>query len=120
MPMPKVTSLVAILALAVSALGAPPSTVLHKSPEFTISQPSGKTTLLSSLKGKVVVLEFLFIQSDHCLKVAKTLSKLNDELGPRGFQPIGIVFDPPTARNSGGQLVPPMVEYFKINYPVGY
>jgi thiol-disulfide isomerase/thioredoxin len=118
--MPKLIALVLILALAASALAAPPAGVPRKSPDFAISEPLGKTTLLSSFKGKVVVLEFFFIQSDHCLRVAKMLSRLNGELGPRGFQPIGIVFDPPNARNSEGRLVQPMVDYFKLNYPVGF
>jgi hypothetical protein len=61
------------LALVLIASGsASPSTGLpRKSPEFAIHEPSGKTTMLSSLNGKVVVMEFLFIRSEHCLRVAK-------------------------------------------------
>lgn len=117
---PKFTSLLVILVLCASALAVPPSPLLRKSPDFVISEPSGKTTLLSSFKGKVVVLEFFFIQSNHCIQVAKTLNRLYGDLGQRGFQPVGIVFDPPNAPNSGGQLVQPLVEYFKLGYPVGY
>jgi peroxiredoxin len=104
---------VAMLALASSPLP-------RKSPEFTIHQPSGKQIMLSSLKGKVVVLEFLFIQSQHCIRVAKTLNSLNNELGPRGFQAVGIVFDPPNVRTTAESLVPPLVDYLKLSYPVGY
>ena len=75
---------------------------------------------LSSLKGKVVVLEFLFVKSEHCLRVAKTLNKLHGELGSRGFQPVGVVFDPPNGPNAGGQFVAAMVDFFKLTYPVGY
>lgn len=93
----------------------------RESPEFNIQEPSGKHILLSSLRGKVVVLEFFFIQSDHCIRVAKTLNGLGSEMGKRGFQPVGIVFDPPNLRTSSqGRLVPDMVEYFKLTYPVGY
>jgi thiol-disulfide isomerase/thioredoxin len=102
-------------ALALASVPAP-----RKSPEFTIYESSGKTTLLSSLKGKVVVMEFLFIKSEHCLRVAQTLNKLQSELGPRGFQAVGVVFDPPNGGNASVQSLALMVDYFKLTYPVGY
>jgi peroxiredoxin len=114
----KVTSLA--LVLIASALALASVTAPSKSPEFVISEPSGKTMLLSSLKGKVVVLEFLFIKSEHCLRVARTLNKLHDELGPRGLQPVGVVFDPPNTPNAGAQFLTAMVDYLKLTYPVGY
>jgi peroxiredoxin len=109
------------LALVLLAYGsASPSTAApRKSPEFAIHEPSGKTILLSSLTGKVVVMEFLFIRSEHCLRVAKMLNKLHSELGSRGFQPVGITFDPPNG-NTGEQFVSYMVDYFKLTYPMGY
>ncbi|MGC2696074.1 MAG: redoxin domain-containing protein, partial [Candidatus Angelobacter sp.] len=91
----KITSIFLVLALVTSVFALPTVAVLRKSPEFTIADSSGKTMLLSSLKGKVVVMEFLFIKSPHCIRVATTLNKLNSELGPNGFQAVGIVFDPP-------------------------
>jgi peroxiredoxin len=109
-----------VLALASSALAAGPSFVPRRSPEFIISEPSGKTTLLSTLKGRVVVVEFFFIQSDHCTRVARMLNKLNAEMGVRGLQAVGVVFDPPNAPDSRGRLVGPAVDYFKLTYPVGY
>lgn len=92
----------------------------RKSPDFTISEPSGKDTLLSAFKGKVVVMEFFFLQSNHCTRIAKMLNELNKEMGPRGFQAVGVVFDPPNAPQSHGLLVGPAVSYFKLTYPVGY
>lgn len=41
-------------------------------------------------------------------------------MGARGFQVLGVVFDPPNIPNSGGQLVGPAVDFFKLTYPVGY
>jgi peroxiredoxin len=108
------------LVLIASALALASVTAPRKSPEFIIYDSSGKTILLSSFKGKVVVLEFLFIKSEHCLRVAKTLNKLHDELGARGFQPVGVVFDPPNTPNAGGQFLTSIVDYFKLTYPVGY
>jgi len=109
-----------VLVLLTSAFALPPTSLPRKSPEFTIYESPGKSELLSSFKGKVVVLEFLFIKSEHCLRVAKTLNKLHSELGARGFQPIGVTFDPPNGPGTGGQFVSLMIDYFKLTYPVGY
>lgn len=121
--MKKFIATILLFVLSISTLGAPSAPVLRKSPEFVISNPSdpsGKTTLLSRLKGKVVVLDFWFIQSDHCLRVAKMLNKLNSELASRGFQALGVVFDPPNTKESEGRLVEPTVNFLKLGYPVGY
>ncbi|PYU36596.1 MAG: hypothetical protein DMG28_00315 [Acidobacteria bacterium] len=112
--MQKLASFATVLTLAGSALAT--TLVPRKSPEFTIVEPSGKQTLLSSFKGKVVVIEFLFIQSPHCLRVAQTMNKLQNELGPRGFQPVGIAFGP----DATGPMVTYLVDYLKLTYPVGY
>jgi hypothetical protein len=112
---------VLIFVLANSPSALPTTTVLRKSPQLTISEPStGKSTLLSSYKGKVVVVEFMFIASEHCMHVAQVLNKLNRDLGPRGFQPIGIVFDPPKVPTSGEKVIPSLVDYFKLTYPIGF
>jgi len=73
----------------------------RKSPELSIMEPGGKSTPLSSFKGKVIVIEFLFLGSQHCMRVATTLNKLYEELGSRGLQPVGIAFGPDaTAANT--------------------
>jgi hypothetical protein len=54
------------------------------------------------------------------MRVAATLNKLNSELGPRGFQAVGIVFDPPNTASTGAQLLPAVVNYLKLTYPLGY
>jgi peroxiredoxin len=90
------------------------------SPDFSINDLSGKSTLLSSFKGKVVVLEFLFVKSQHCLRVAQMLNKLQAELGPRGFQAVGVAFDAPNAALTGGQYVTAMADSLMLTYPVGY
>jgi peroxiredoxin len=108
------------LLVLISALALASAPISRKSPKYTISEPSGKTMLLSNFKGKVVVLEFFFVASQHCLRIAETLNKLQNDLGPRGFQPIGIAFDPPNNPNTGPQLVTYMVNSLKLTYPVGY
>jgi len=116
----KITSIFLVMALVTSVFALPTVTVLRKSPEFAITDSSGKTTQLSSFKGKVVVMEFLFVKSQHCMRVAATLNKLNAELGPRGFQAVGIVFDPPNTTETGEQLLPVVVNSLKLTYPLGY
>ncbi|HXP40418.1 MAG TPA: TlpA disulfide reductase family protein [Candidatus Acidoferrales bacterium] len=116
----KVKGRLLALVLIASALALASVPASRKSPEFTIYETSGKATPLSSLKGKVVVMEFLFIRSEHCLRVAQTLNKLHSELGSRGFQPVGVVFDPPNGANASVQSLALMVDYFKLTYPVGH
>ena len=112
--------LVLVSALVAANLTATPSSVPRKSPQFLVSEPFGNTVLLSSLRGKVVVMEFFFLQSNHCTRVAKMLSELNQEMGARGFQALGVVFDPPNVPDSHGELIRPTVNLLHLTYPVGY
>ncbi len=92
-------------------------TAPRRSPELIVYEPAAKQTLrISDLKGKVVVIEFLFLQSAHCLRVARMLNDLHKELGPRGLQPVGIVFGPGMSEAA----VNSFVQYFKLAFPVGY
>ena len=75
----------AFVALTVSAFATPP--VPRKSPEFTFVEPSGKQILLSSLKGKIVVMPFMFTTCPHCQRYAQDLTQLEKEFGPRGVVP---------------------------------
>jgi len=119
MMMLKFIATVLLLAFTPFTLGAPPSPVPRKSPEFTIIEPSGKQIQLSSFKGKVVALEFFFIRSPKCLNLANTMNKLNAELGPRGFQAVAIAFPAPGS-DANGPVVSQVVDYLKLRYPVGY
>jgi len=113
--MRKLIPLAVSLALGVSPLVAT-APVLRKSPEFTIVEPSGKQTQLSSLKGKVVLIEFLLTNCPHCMRVSQTLTTLHKELGPRGFQPIAIAFD----LNITGANVTSFAQRFGVTYLMGY
>lgn len=116
----KLTVLIMVSSLFAANLAAVPSSVPRKSPELVISEPFGNTILLSSLRGKVVAIEFFFLQSNHCTRVAKMLNELNQEMGARGFQAVGVVFDPPSVPDSHGELIGPAVNFFHLSYPVGY
>jgi peroxiredoxin len=111
------SSFIAMVLSAASALSS--SALPRSSPEFRIDQPGGKTILLSSLKGKVVVLEFLFVKSQHCMRVARTLNQLQQELGPGGMQAVGVAFDAPNAAATGGEYLDAMAAALNLSYPVG-
>jgi thiol-disulfide isomerase/thioredoxin len=102
-----------VLAVSVSVATEP---VPRKSVELTIVEPSGKQTLLSSFQGKVVVIEFLLIDCPHCMRVAQMISRLHKELGPRGFRPVGIAFDP----GINEKKVADFARRVGTTYPIGY
>jgi thiol-disulfide isomerase/thioredoxin len=103
----------AFVALSVSAFAIPP--VPRKSPEFTITDPSGKQMLLSSLKGKIVVLPFMFTTCPHCQRYAQELTQLQKEFGPRGVVFLGTVFN-----DANGAMATQFVREFSVGFPVGY
>ena len=109
-----------VLLVLSSAVAMSTPTLPRSSPELSIEEPGGKTTMLSSFKGKVVVLEFLFVRSQHCLRVAQVLNQLQHELGSQGLQAVGIAFDAPNAATTGGGYLSSMVESLQLSYPVGY
>jgi len=103
----------ALVSGCVSAFAIPP--MPRKSPEFTITDPSGKETLLSSYRGKVVVLAFVHTTCIHCQAFSTVLNKIQKDLGPRGFQAIDVAW------NQGAQgLVPGFVRQLGLTFPVGY
>src|ERR1041385_6490304 len=90
------TPMFALLLTLGTTLGLPAqaaSPVPRPSKEFTISTPQGQQILLSSLKGKVCVVQFLFTWCPHCQAFSKILTQFNAEYGPRGFQALGVAFD---------------------------
>jgi hypothetical protein len=105
-------ALLAALALPLPAVMPP---LPRKSPEFTIVQPSGKQTLLSSYRGKVVVLGWIHTTCIYCQAFSATLVRIQKDLGPKGFQPLAVAWNE-TAKDT----IPAFVEKFGIKYPVGY
>jgi peroxiredoxin len=88
--------------------------VPRQAPEFVVTMPGGKQTLLSQLKGKVVALEFLFTTCPHCQHEASLITQLNGDLGPKGFQPVGVAIntmDIPTVMS--------FVQQTGANFPIG-
>ncbi len=77
------------LALGVSAFAAAP--VPRPAKEFTFVEPSGKQTLLSSYKGKVVVIQFLFTTCPHCQALSTELTKMMKDVP--GAVILGVAFN---------------------------
>ena len=112
--MQKLISFAILLAFCVPAIAVLPAP--RRSPEFEIIEPSGKHTLLSSFKGRVVLIEFLMTNCPHCQRVSRTIGKLHQELGPHGFQAVGISFEPGVTQ----RMVTGFVKQFEITFPIGY
>jgi peroxiredoxin len=91
--------------------------------EFTITLPSGKQTLLSSYRGKVVLAAFMFTTCPHCQALSKIITKLQTELGPKGFQAVGVAFNdevntPNAAAN--GQVTGGFISQYQVGFPMGF
>lgn len=113
--------LASLLATGIALQAAAP--VPRPSKEFTIMLPSGKQTLLSSYRGKVVMLACMFTTCPHCQALSKVITKLQGELGPRGFQALGVAFNeevntPSSATNA--QVTSAFVSQFGVGFPMGY
>ncbi len=106
------TTLTAFIALGVSALASPP--VPRPAKEFDFVLPSGQHIKLSSLKGKVVIVQGLLVTCPHCQAYSAVLSKMQSEYGPRGFQAMGIAEDVDAAAAQN------YVTTYHVNFPVGY
>ena len=117
--MQKFIGSILVFILASGTLGVPLGTVPRKAPELSFLDPFDKAISLSSFKGKVVAVEFFFIGSMHCVRVAQTLNKLNEELGARGFQAVGVAFSAPHSE-ADAATVDQFVQSYRLAFPVGY
>ena len=70
--------------------------------------------LLSQLRGKVVLVEFLHTTCPHCQQSAAIIERLYKEFGPRGFEAVGVAFN-----DNAAQLVPDFVRQLGLTFPVG-
>lgn len=110
---PVLTIASAFVAAAATVPEQPP--VPRKAPEYEINMPGGKSILLSSFKGKVVLLEFLNTGCQHCQHAATLYSKIQKDFGPWGFQPLGAAIN-----DKAETLIPPFIRENKVTYPVGF
>ncbi len=112
MHMTSVRALAVVLGLSISAAFA--ATVPRPSSELVFNYPGGKQALLSQYKGKVVLLAVIYTTCPHCQATCQMLSKLNTELGPKGFQPLALAIN-----DMSLMLVSDFARNFHVNFPVG-
>lgn len=83
-------------------------------PEVRFTSTKGEQIRLSQYKGKVVVVEFLLTTCPSCMEAAKLLSRLQTELGPKGFQAIGLAIDA-----GAGTRISEFARNHATTFPVG-
>ncbi|HVO99883.1 MAG TPA: TlpA disulfide reductase family protein [Bryobacteraceae bacterium] len=105
----------AFVLLAAIALAAPP--VPRKAPEFTIVEPGGKQSLLSSYRGKVVLLGFFATWCQHCQHTAQAFANLQQAFGAEGLQTLGIAIN---AEASNEAVVREFKTKYAQNFPIGH
>ena len=71
--------------------------------------------LLSSYKGKVVVLAFLSTTCPHCQRFVPTLSSAEREFGPKGVQVLGAAFN-----EMANMYLPDFVKQYRPEFPFGW
>ena len=109
----RLAAAVTILASTLPAFAADP--LPRKSPEFTITEAPGKESLLSTYRGKVVVLAFIFTTCPHCQVFSAAVERIYKDLGPRGFQPIDIAWN-----QNAQSLTAGFAKQLNLSFPVGY
>ncbi len=108
------------VAFLTSAKAAAP--VPRPAKELTVVLPSGANSLLTSYRGKVVMLAFMFTTCPHCQALSQIMTKLQGELGPRGFQALGACFnDEVNSPDQKANLVVTknFIDQFHVGFPVG-
>lgn len=87
----------------------------RRAPEFVIQNLDGKQTLLSSYRGKTVVLALMFTTCPHCQKLSGELNGIQREYAGKGVQVLAAVWDSTAAQN-----LPGFANLFASGFPCGY
>jgi len=120
---PAIISAAAVASAALLFAGTPSADFPPTpAPDFIVNLPGGKTMHLSSLRGKVVVLECLYTTCPHCQHASQVFTQLFKEYGSKGFQPVGVAFnDELFAKDTEpAKIVGDFVSKFDVGYPVGW
>ncbi len=71
--------------------------------------------LLSSYRGKPVILTFILTYCSHCQHTTEVLGKLQREYGPRGLQVLSSAIE-----DMAAMALPDFLKRFQPPFPVGY
>ena len=95
----------------------------RKAPELAFNLPGQGQVLLSHYRGKVVALEFILTTCPHCQAASKTMTKFQEEYGPRGFQALDVAInglDENRTPDQADTLVKTFQTNFQVGFPVGW
>jgi thiol-disulfide isomerase/thioredoxin len=109
--------LLALTGMVIPASAADPTPpVPRKAPEFVFNLQDGKQLLLSSLRGKVVAIAFMFTTCPHCQALAPILGNIQKDYAAKGVQIVGDVID----EGAKEGLTQFNLLYVKGAFPVGW
>jgi len=102
---------ICLLMLAAVLVAATAASAAQPAPGFTLPTILGGSLSLTSLKGKVVVLNFFRGQCPYCVQEVPDLNGINQQLGPRGVAVVGMGLGSTDSLKS-------FAGYYKVAYPV--
>ncbi len=98
-------------------VSGPASRGLQPAPDFTLDRVDGGTLQLSSLRGKVVLLDFWATWCAPCRRAIPHLNKLHSTYGEDGFEIVGISVDQPRGTVAALDLVRAFMARTTMKYP---
>lgn len=113
----------AIAMFCATGLFAQEANSLRKAPELAFQIPGQGQKLLSQLRGKVVVIDFILTTCPHCQAAAQMLTRLQAEYGPRGFQALDLAInglDEGRTPQQADSLASMFQAMYRVGFPVGW
>ncbi len=121
MNMRRLFALLPAVALATALFAQAPvakkeaSVTPRKADEFVIHMIDGSQKLLSSYRGKTLVIAFMYTTCTHCQHTAGVLAKVQTEYAAKGVQVLGVTID--QGAKDGTKT---FIQFTGANFPVGY
>jgi peroxiredoxin len=82
--------------------------------DVPIKTTDGKTIRISQYHGKVTIIVMIVTTDDACLRFMQFMSRLQNEMGPRGLQVVAASIDDTPAN------VIPFAERYRFPFPIGH
>lgn len=86
----------------------------RKCADIPIRTSDNKTIHISQFHGKVVIVVMMLTSCDDCLQMLKFMATLQNEMGPRGLQVVGISLDESPVN------VVPFAQRYRFPFPMGH
>ena len=93
--------------------GAPPAAEVRTLPDFSAVDVYGQPFEASSLRGKIVLLDFWAVWCAPCIRAFPILQQLHEDLKDSNFQVLGVAAFSGTADD-----IRPLVQQYKLEYTV--